>query len=83
MLSAVKNFISDKPKDSEEVVFAAVKASSTTLISAAINKLFKGKQYNQTHVATWISQFNEECIKQLINNNGNFKYIVKTMVLEK
>jgi hypothetical protein len=43
--------------------------------------MFRGKEYNQTNVATWISQVNEECIKNLTTLNKNFKYIVKTIVI--
>ena len=45
--------------------------------------MFRGKDYNQTNVATWISQANEECIKQMLEHNRNFKYIVKTIVIQK
>jgi dynein light chain Tctex-type 1 len=34
-------------------------------------------------VATQISQANEESIKQLLNHNKNFKYMVVTSVMQK
>ena len=45
--------------------------------------MFRGKEYNQTNVATWISQANEGIIKLLREHNGNFKYLVNTIVLQK
>jgi hypothetical protein len=34
-------------------------------------------------VATLISQTNEESVKQLLNHNKNFKYMVVTTVMQK
>ena len=53
------------------------------MIFKAAQKVFGNKEYNQTLVATLISQSNEECVKQLLNHNKNFKYMIVTTVLQK
>jgi hypothetical protein len=51
------------------------------ILYGVAKKHFKGKEYNATFVATYISQSNEDTINTLIKFNRNFKYIVKTMVV--
>jgi hypothetical protein len=67
------------PQDS--VVFGHIKQEAEQLIFKAATKVFGTKEYNQTLVATLISQTNEESVKQLHNHNKNFKYMVVTTVM--
>ena len=69
------------PKDS--VIFPDLRQECDALIRQVCTKMFRGKDYNQTNVATWISQGNEGIIKQLREHNGNFKYLINTIVLQK
>ena len=67
----------------EIVVFSGIKDDCQKILYGVAKKHFKGKDYNATFVATYISQSNEETINTLIKYNRNFKYIVKTMVVQK
>ena len=69
------------PQDS--VVFEDIRQECDALIRQVCTKMFRGKEYNQTNVATWISQANEGIIKLLREHNGSFKYLVNTIVLQK
>lgn len=69
------------PQDS--VVFGHIRQESEQLIHMVCTKIFGTKEYNQTQVATLISQTNEESVKQLLNNNKNFKYMVVTTAMQK
>ena len=69
------------PQDS--VIFSDIRQECDSLIRQVCTKMFRGKDYNQTNVATWISQANEGIIKQLREHNGNFKYLINTIVLQK
>ena len=51
------------------------------VVLPSATKVFGTKEYNQTLVATLISQTNEESVKQLHNHNKNFKYMVVTTVM--
>lgn len=48
---------------SDSVVFGHIRHEADTLIFNVCNKIFNTKEYNQTLVATLISQTNEECVK--------------------
>jgi dynein light chain Tctex-type 1 len=68
---------------SDSVVFGHIRQESEQLIFNVCNKLFGTKEYNQTLVAMLISQTNDESVKQLLNNNKNFKYMVVTTAMQK
>jgi hypothetical protein len=67
------------PADS--VVFGHIKIETEQILYTVCNKIFGTKEYNQTLVATLISQTNEEAVKQLLNHNKNFKYMVLTTAM--
>jgi hypothetical protein len=67
----------------ESVIFSEIRQECEDLIKQVCNKIFRGKDYHQTNVATWISQANDELIKQLRERNRNFKYLIEMMVLQK
>ena len=69
------------PQDS--VIFMDVRQECDQIIKGVCQRMFRGKEYNQTNVATWISQANEQCIRELLEHNRNFKYIVNAMVIQK
>ena len=54
---------------SEGVIFQEIKSEAEKILQASANKVFKGKQYGQSAVATWISQFNEDAITNLNSLN--------------
>ena len=66
---------------SDSVVFGHIRGEVEQLLFAVCNKLFGTKEYNQTTVATLISQTNEESVKALLKHNKNFKYMVITTVM--
>ena len=68
---------------SDSVVFGHIKSETEQIIFNVCNKIFGVKEYNQTMVATLISQTNEESVKQLLNHNKNFKYMVLTTTMQK
>ena len=68
---------------SDSVVFGHIKVEAEQILYTVCNKIFSNKEYNQTLVATFISQTNEESVKQLLNHNKNFKYMVLTTTMQK
>ena len=68
---------------SDSVVFGHLRAEAEQIIYQACTKIFAAKEYNQTLVATQISQVNDESVKQLLNHNKNFKYMVITTTMQK
>jgi hypothetical protein len=66
---------------SDSVVFGHIKIETEQILYTVCNKIFGTKEYNQTLVATLISQTNEEAVKQLLNHNKNFKYMVLTTAM--
>ena len=69
--------------NAEAVVFSNIRQDVEQIIQVICKKLFGGKEYNPTAIATWISQANESFITNLIKNNGNFKYLLTTQVMQK
>ena len=68
---------------SDSVVFGHIKAEAEQLITQVCSKIFANKEYNQTTVATQISQTNNESVTQLLKHNRNFKYMVLTTAMQK
>lgn len=48
---------------SDSVVFGHLRVEAEQILYTVTNKIFSNKDYNQTLVATMISQTNEECVK--------------------
>ena len=69
------------PQDS--VVFSHIKTEAEQLLFDVCTSIFGGKDYNQALIAKQISQTNDQSVKQLLNNNKNFKYMVLTTAMQK
>ena len=68
----------------QPVVFGAIRKDVEQIMRQVCKKIFGGadKDYNQIVVAQMISQANEQCVRVLCDYNHNFKYIIKTMVVQ-
>ena len=67
----------------DSVVYHEIQKEVENIVRGVCQSMFSGKEYNPTTVATWISQANEQTINQLCELNKNFKYICKTIVIQK
>ena len=67
----------------DKVVFPNIKADVEQICNGVCHKRFKNIEYNHIQITTLVSQSNEEIVNALVKNNRNFKYIVKTMVVQK
>ena len=72
-----------KSAHEDSVVYNSIKQKTEEVMLASLRKHFgQQKAYNQTAVATWISQCQEDMLNNLLKLCRNFKYLLNTQVMQ-
>uniref|UniRef100_A0A0G4HAI0 Dynein light chain Tctex-type 1 n=1 Tax=Chromera velia CCMP2878 TaxID=1169474 RepID=A0A0G4HAI0_9ALVE len=69
--------------DGKAVSFLAIKEQANKAIKSTVDNILGTATYNPKEVQTWVDAMAQGIVEKLTDLNGNFKYIVSSIILQR